>query len=284
MKTTVIYQWPDLRGYLAYKLMPEATCLVAEPGETGETVLRRMDTGCERFWFHLAATITTNFPSGRSELLASLGDRGVQVVNGHITDISKRHLQQFNRERGYLDVLAAETGDPDELLILKTNYNSGGDAERYLSTAEYDRLELNQSDAVPAGFKYHVGARSSFDPEYWKNPAFVFERFIHNKWGIWYRAMVRRPKVALCQFQCSAQIKKDGRSRLLQITWLRSDDRSAAAGSIGALVLRFIEDFQFDFGAVDLVTDLENVAAVVDVNPTPWGGGQPGVEAYLNSD
>ena len=284
MKSTVLYQWPDLRGSLANVLTPDATRLVAKPGETGNAVLERVDAGCKRFWFHLALTITTNFPSGRSALLASLRDRGIDVVNGHITDVSKRHLQQFNRACGFPDVLAAETGDPDELLILKTNYNSGGDAERYLSTAEYDGLELKQSDAVPAAFKYRVGARSTFDAAYWKNPAFVFERFIQNKWGIWYRAMVRRPKVAICQFQSSAQIKKDGRSRLLQINWLRSDDGGVATGSIGSLVLRFIEAFQFDFGAVDLVTDLESVAAVVDVNPTPWGGGQPGVESYLTTD
>lgn len=284
MRSTVIYQWPDSRGYLANVLMPDATCLAAAPGETNVTVLERLKSACECFWFHLNATMTTNFPADRPALLASLLGRRIEVVNGNVTDISKRYVQQFNREHGFQDVSAPQEGDPNELLILKTNYNCIGDGERYMSALQQDRLGLKRSEAVPEGFKYRVGPRSTFEPACWANPAFVLERFIHNEWGIWYRAMVRRPKIALCQFQSPAQIKKDGGSRLLQIMWLRSDDHSVRSGSIGSLVLRFIGAFRLDFGAVDVVTDLKGVATVVDVNPTPWGGGQPGVEPYLTSD
>jgi len=281
MKPTIIYQWPDLRFYLTNALAPADSYLLAEPGDTAKSVLGKLQRGCECFWFHVDCTITTNFPTGRAELLATLSDMDIKVINGHVTDISKRYLHEFNRNHDFTDVSATNIGDPDELIIVKTNYNSLGDTEQYLSAVDLDLLGLNRSESVPAGFQYHVRARSSIDATFWSNPALVCERFIRNQYGIWYRAFIRRPKLALCQFQSPAPIKKDGKSTHLGTMWLRTDDGSAAQSATASLVLRFIEAFRLDFGAVDIVTDLKGVAAIIDVNTTPWVGRRAPEFPYL---
>jgi len=282
MNPTVIYQWPRSSRYLINQLLPEAAYLPAEPdGDTCESVLERLEGICECLWFHLDCTLTSNFPDGRMELLAWLTSRNVHVINGHITDISKKHIQQFNRDHGFHDVSATQTGDPDEMLIVKSNYNYFGVVERKLSLLAQARLGL--SDAVPEGFEYRVEKRSSVDSTCWTNPAFVCERFIHNPYGIWYRAYLRRPKVVVCQFQNPAPIKKVGPSIRLQTTSFRTDGDPGASGAVASLVLRFIDAFRLDFGCLDVVTDLKGFAAVIDVNPTPWATVQPGMVSYLTA-
>ena len=283
MKFSVIYQWPESRGYLVHRLLPAAHCLAAEPGETYKQVLERLPAECESFWFHTACSKTACFPAGRSTLLASLAERGVQVVNAQVTDISKRNIQQINREHGFVDVIAAEAGDPDELIIVKSNYNWVGGGERLLSAAEQAAIGLDPLEAVPEGFAYQVKPRSEVEPAYWTNPAYVCERFIQNDVGIWYRAWLNRPQLALIQLQNPAPIKKTQPSKRLHANLLRTDD-STTSSKIASLVIQFINAFQLDFGAVDVVTDLKGNAAVIDVNTTPWGAASLGVDQYLSAN
>lgn len=280
-KTTVVYIWPNWEFYLARAVAPEATYLAAEPGDTCESILHRLTPDCECFWFHLDATITTKFPSERPALLAALSKRGIQALNGEVLDISKRCLHKFSREHGFVDVSAAEAGDPDELIIVKTDYNSRGSTERELTESDQALLGLPHDSAAPVDFQYHVGPRSSIDPSAWKNPALVCERFIRNDYGIWYRAFIRRPKMFVAQFRAAAPIKKDAKSVLLEITRLRTDDNSTMSNKIASMILRFADAFRLDFGALDIVTDLNGVAAVVDVNPTPWNGQRAALFQHL---
>jgi len=275
----LIYKWPALSGYMLQQVAPDANVLPAEPGETWETVLERLPATCDRFWFHVACTIATSFPTGRMQLLSELAQRGIQTVNALVNDVSKSYVQRFNREHGFPDVAADPAGDPDELLIVKTNDNCVGDAEQYLSKSARDLLGLEPSP--PAGFQYQVLPRCQIDPAYWSDPGLVCERFIENRLGVWYRAYLRRPKMALVQFRSAARIKKVDPSTRMQITWLRTDDDSCGSSTIATLMLGFINEFQLDFGAVDVVTDLNGFAAVIDVNPTPWRTVQPGVAEYL---
>jgi len=279
MKTGTIYKWPDKRGYLINDLAPDAVYLPAKPGETSDSVLERLEGTCESFWFHLDCSKTLGFPASRTDLLAALAERRIHVVNGHVTDISKRYLQQFNREHGFVDVSAEETGDPDELVIVKSNYNALAGPERKLSAWEQDYLGV--SATAPEGFSYYVAARSSIDPSVWRNPALTCERFIGNELGIYYRAFICRPKIATVQLRCPAPIKKARTSTRMQIMWHTTGDASAASSVIPGLVCRFIDAFLLDFGAIDIVTDLKGVAAVIDVNSTPWATPHPGVNEYL---
>ena len=198
-----------------------------------------------------------------------------------MTDISKRYVQQFNREQGFSDVSAPESGDPDEILIVKSNDNYAGGPDRHLSAGHLEKLGLSEAQKVPRGFEYRVGKRSSIDPSCWKNPALVCERFISNSHGIWYRAWKCGPKIAISQFYAPAQIKKVRTSTRLQTMWLRTDDDSCS-GVIPSLVLRFISAFRLDYGAIDIVTDLRGKAAVIDVNPTPWSSLNADLIAYLS--
>ena len=260
--------------------MPQATYLLAQPGEDPQSVVNRLPRDCQQFWFHVNCTVTSRFPLGRRGLLAALTERDIEVFNGYVTDISKRHVQQFNREHGFPDVSAPESGDPDEMLIVKSNYNYAGGPDRRLSAEDLEKLGLNEAQKVPAGFEYLVGTRSSIDPSCWKNPALVCERFVSNPNGIWYRAWKRGPKIALGQLYMPAPIKKVRKSTRLQTTWLRTDDDSCS-GLIPSLVSRFAAAFRLDYGAVDIVTDLQGTATVIDVNSTPWSTKFPDIVAYL---
>ena len=91
---------------------------------------------------------------------------------------------------------------------------------------------------------------------------------------------MRQPKIVLYQFQNPAPIKKAHRSTFLQSIRLHPT-ASSSASPIRSLVVSFINAFGLDFGAIDVVTDLNGDVAVIDVNPTPWGTAPSGVVSYF---
>ena len=283
MKSVLLYRWPSRRGYFIDGLAPDAGYLPAFAGDTCEEVLERLQDVRETFLFHLDCTFTTNFPAGRLELLAELSRMGVQVLNGYVTNISKKYIQQFNCDHGFPDVSVAESGDPDEMLIVKSNYNSFGRTELRLSKWGQDVLGFKQPEIPSVGLEYRVIPRSHVDPADWSNPALVCERFVTNPDGIWYRVSVRRPKIVIRQFRCSNAIKRPSKSTVDRIFWLGG--APSISSGVEALVWRFVEAFQLDFGAIDVVTDEHGVATVIDVNHTPFHSSHdPEILSFLRED
>jgi hypothetical protein len=71
-----------------------------------------------------------------------LRQRKVSVLNCLPSDIRKRTIQSLCHDFGLPTVTVPRTGPDDELLIVKTDLNSGGRREQLLSPAQKTQFNL----------------------------------------------------------------------------------------------------------------------------------------------
>lgn len=275
-----------LRFYLQDYVAPRAKLYRVRPGDSAEAILRRFSPPPRRFWFHIDWTVTRNIPAGRAELLAALRNSGAEIVNGDIVEVSKRSLHQFNRDNGFPCLAAGPEGDPGEPIIVKTNCNYGGSTERAVPAFIRRRFGLDRlSDSIRSFDQYRVLPRKDVPAAYWTDPSLVCERYIECNDGIWYRAYLMKPNLAICEYRSKEKVKKVGASELVRTIWMRTgEDPGNGCPPVATLVRRFILKYGLDFGAVDAVTDQAGLDAVIDVNPTPfYRHPVPGLVEYLNA-
>jgi hypothetical protein len=275
--THSIYDWQTLPEFLAFALLPDADVLAARPDDEVETMLGRLGPRTATFLFHLNGTLTARFPRDRNALVRALESRGVTVLNGAVTDISKRSIQERCRRLGLATTLAAADGDADETVIVKTNYNYGGEIERLLSPADRQALGIEAPpEAITRAAAYPVLRRADVPAPWWTDRSLVIERFVANTGHRWYRAFFLLTHVVLSEMVNPEPVKKVGGSRMTRQWLLESTGDGGVsgigAGCPGALVHdleRLRADARLDFGAVDLVVDDDGTPHIIDINSTP---------------
>ena len=136
----VVYEWNAWDGFLISLLVPEATILHAGINHPLTEILDALPTDAQNFLFHLDCTITTRFPACRLQLISILEERGIGIFNHDSSDITKKTIQKQCASLHLNTTLAGPDGDPNEQLIVKTNFNFGGKNEQTLS--EEDRITL----------------------------------------------------------------------------------------------------------------------------------------------
>src|SRR5262249_996550 len=128
-----VFAWQAWHGYLIAEIAPAATRIVARPLQSYEQILASLPASAERFIFHVNLSYTEHFVVGRPEFLRELRSRGVVVLNAGLTDVRKRSLCQRCQASGLPWPFALPNGPEEEMLIVKTNLNSGGTNEILLS-------------------------------------------------------------------------------------------------------------------------------------------------------
>jgi hypothetical protein len=275
----IVYEWNAWEGFLIAQLTPEATVVRAKLGDVVEDVVDRLPEGPASFLFHLDCTITRRFPRCRPELLEALNRRGVWVLNGAIDDISKKSIQQRCRALGLNSVTTNDAGDPDELIVVKTNLNYCGKNERMaLSESERTQLGIEKvNNSIRSPDDYKVIPRREVNAEWWGDASLTLERFIENRENRYYRCFFFNGKIVLVEMENPEPIKKVGKSRLVK-TWYmtaRSDGLTHANPSdyperaVDA-VLKFTGAYVPHFATFDIVRDDEHQPYIIDVNVTPW--------------
>ena len=112
--------------------------------------------------------------------------------------------------------------------------------------------------------------------EWWDDRSLVLERYVQNTRNAWYRAFVNFSALTVCEFADTSLVKKVGSSRFLR-SWhlnLATDDPfrpedGGLPGSAAEQLPLFLRAIGLDFGAVDLMTDDDGSAYIIDVNTTP---------------
>jgi len=270
--TWVLYHWLSDSGYFIHAVVPECMRLAARVDDTMPAVLHAVPPGTTHFAFHLNCTVTGRFPEERGALVEALTSRGIRVLNGGATDISKQRVQRLCSELGLLTVTATRDGNPDEMVIVKTDLNFGGDSEWALSGEQRAALGITEgSDIIWKPNHYRVIPRREVEAQWWTDRRLVCERFVSNREERWYRAFLFLNRLAVCELLNPNQIKKVNESTVRRVWMVSLDDAAvppdAPVGLMESLA-RFVRALPLDFGTVDVVADDAGAHYVIDVNTT----------------
>lgn len=277
----VVYEWHAWWQFKIVRALPEAVRLTAHPGEHADEVLARCPPGALAFAFHINATFSAEFPHGRDQLIAGLRDRGVVPINAAVTDISKQWVQAQCAASGLPVAAAAREGDLDERLIVKTNHNYGGRSERLLTPELLVSLRIPRpSGEVTSTREYPVVPRRDIPDDWWTDPGLAIERYIQNRRHRIYRVNVAGRRFDILRLVNTNVVKKVGDSveKVTVFCGREQLERGAVPGvdaEVGVTCIRFLDRAGLDFGSLDVITDDDGRAYIVDVNPTPYGSTNP---------
>lgn len=277
-----IYEWKAWTGFLLPELAPRAARIRATIGDVWDDILAQVDTDCTLFAFHLNLTRTDRIPAGRARLIAALRQRGVAIVNAGIADISKREVQRACGAAALPCAAAPRAGDPSEWLIVKTDLNDAGGPERRLSPSDRERLDLPPLPPQPPAADdgaYRRLQRRDIDPEVWDSPDLIVERWIANARDIFFRVYVARAHIILCRAEDPACFKKM-RGGIPRTAWFLDTARATIVHGtepppthVIDAVARLRSVLRVDFGAIDVLEDERGRCYIIDVNTTPYWGG-----------
>jgi hypothetical protein len=186
-------------------------------------------------------------------------------------------MQERCRRLGIGCTLATRIGSPDEMLIVKTNLNYGGEIEQRLSATERELLGIDApASVITKASDYPVLARRDVPVDWWSDQSLVVEKFITNHEHRWYRVFFLLSHVVISEMTNPSEIKKVGGSKMTRhwCVTMNADGTVAGVTADGPHEMlrdvdRLRRDAALDFGAIDVVAADDGGAYIIDVNTTP---------------
>ena len=270
------YYWSRLQGYLLAKLAEGLDFVGVESCEpaTALHILGMVSPATEAVILHIDQTFDDSLipPDVRRQLVGRLTGMGIRVLNGAVADISKRTIHRHSRSIGLPDPTAPPRGNDDELLMIKTDLNCGGNPEHYFSGRPRGAIISGPAD-------YRVLPRGDVPPDWWAAEEFCIERFISNAEDEFYRFHLLGDRVVLSEARSERPIKRldgtcpqvDHCTDLDEISAWASGGRGSWAGAAWSAAT-FARTFGLDYGAIDVLRDDQGWYYVIDVNKTPYWG------------
>ncbi|HYL38248.1 MAG TPA: hypothetical protein VEV17_20190 [Bryobacteraceae bacterium] len=274
----VVYEWPSSDGLLISRLLPRATRIRARVQDRVEDIRARVPPGARAFLFHLSATFTGRFPLCRAALIEELGRRGIQVINGAVLDISKRTLQLHCRQLGLNSTTGACPGDPDELLIVKTNMNYGAADDRVLSWNQRRLLGLRRiTREIKRSRDYIVVRRREVKEKWWQDSELAIERYINNPENRIFKLYRALDHVAINDMINPHWIKKPSGSTQRVNSFFRLSasgiETCVQASDVPSAVihdgLKLLDHLSMLYGTLDIAMDEAGKCYIIDLNSTP---------------
>src|SRR6266536_4334411 len=164
-----VYAHSFWTGSLLHGILPRAHCVTVCLGEDSPDVLARLPVTCRAFVFHVNLTLSARVPLDRDRLVQELRARDIVVRNAMVCDISKRAVQRDCARAGAASIVAPPDGDPDELVLVKTDYNYHGVRERELTVQQRRTLGYESPHDLPsrAESDYRVVRRREVPKAVW---------------------------------------------------------------------------------------------------------------------
>jgi hypothetical protein len=288
-----VYDWSSWSGTLIRNIVPRAKRIAASFEESPQELAARLPSGALTMLVHLDISDNGPFITDATEFLRILAQRNVTVLNGQVRDIRKSTVQSACTSFGLPSVKPAPIGDPDELLIVKTDLNSAGARELRLTAEQRARYNLPATThQLKNRDGYFVSRRAELTADIWNDPNLAVERFMQNPHGRFFRVYVLVNAVVISVGHVGSQIKRIGSADRRENYWLwRQGENiqmcSGTSSDIPSGLLRtmgvFIDRFHLDFGAMDVVESEAGDFYIIDVNKTPFWDDehQPGLLKHL---
>lgn len=294
MGTHIIYDFRSNPGFVLREIFPEAVVIPAGIKDNPRRLMKSLSADTKFFSYHLDITDFSSFPNRRARFNERLRKKGIVVLNGEVTSISKRNIQALFQSNGINSARASREGDSEELLIVKSDYNHGANTERNLSAKEREALKLPEiRETIPKPLDYSVLKRRDLDPAAWRLPGIVIERYISNDMHLFFRVYLLGKALVVSRVINPALIKKMYEGIERSNLFLEIGPESARVTEAGydpppgliSTILATRRCLKLDFGAMDVVVDNSLTPFVVDVNATPyWGAiGQEQIITFLRS-
>jgi hypothetical protein len=292
--TPWIYDWSSCwNDTLIRNIAPRARRIHAVMEENPQALAARLPRRARTVLVHLDITDNTPFIADPAEFIRVLAQHDVSVLNGNARDIRKRTVQSCCENHGLPSVTAVIAGDPDEMLIVKTDLNTGGTREQRLSDAQKGRFGLPVSISRLKGPDgYYIARRAELGADVWNDPDLVVQRFVQNPLGRFFRIYVAINAVVISEAYAGSPIKRIGNvvRRHNHWLWREGEILKASSGNnskLPAALLQtagvFMDRFHLDYGAIDVVESERGDFYVIDVNKTPFWDNehQPGLLKHL---
>jgi hypothetical protein len=256
-------------------------------------LVRRLPRRTNLLLVHLDISEDAPFIADALDFVRTLSTCGVVALNCLSRDIRKRTVQARCKAYGIPHLAATRDGRADELLIVKTDLNSGGTREQLLPAQQKQKFNLPASIGRlngPSG--YFVKQRGELGADIWNDPDLVVERYVTNARGRFFRIYVAANAIVISEAFDHRDVKRMGGDLRRRNYWFWRHDKLLNAYSDNTVELpaallstvgTFVDNFQLDFGALDVVESETGDYYVVDVNKTPFWGDerQPGLLEHL---
>ena len=291
-----ILEWPNCNDYLVSALFPSAQRLPISISGRNDSLLSSLDPGVRCVFIHVDLTDTSIFPADRNAITGLLRNRGITIINAHITDISKRRLQQACRASGIPSVALDGRPPVDDAtkVIIKTNKNYGGIPEQRLqmTLAAHPEVAAYEQPATESP-QYRICRYGDVTPEVWENQDYVVERFVENSLHLKFRCHVLMDRMVVSAVFDAAPVSRmewgSARHEMYYAGDIRSAEASMAAdfSFVKPLADRIAEsirvlrrDLKMDFGSIDVMANDAGVCFPIDINTTPYWG-RPDLDAVV---
>jgi len=288
-KHVAIMEWPNCDDYLVSTLFPRAQRLPINIGGRNDSLLECLRPGVRCVFIHVDLTDTSSFPADRDAITAFLRHRGIAMINGDITNISKRRLQQACQACGLPSVALSGRRPADDAttVIIKTNENYGGIPEQRLHTAlaAQPGIAAHEQGATENP-NYRICQYGDLPADIWENQDYVVERFVDNSRHLKFRCHVLMDRMVVSAVIDAAPVSRmewgSERHEMYYAGGVRSAEAPAAAGAfsfVGPLADRIAVSIgvlrrhvKMNYGSIDVMADDAGVCFPVDINTTPYWG------------
>jgi hypothetical protein len=278
-----VYDWSLWKPMLITNVCADARRIGAKFDERPERLLRRLPRRADRVLVHLDISDDSPFIASAAGFSSALVAHGIEVLNCNVRDIRKRTVQSACMAYGLPSLIPTPTGPADELLIVKTDLNSGGVREQMLPGRVKKRFNLPpQAGVIKSPKGYFVSRRSQIAPELWKDQELVIEKYLTNPDGRFFRIYVMKSAIVISAGYSQDRLKRMGGDVRRQNHWFWRDRDSIAPfdadPKLPSALLRtlgvFIDRFDVDYAAIDVIESESGEFYIVDVNKTPYWGSE----------
>lgn len=279
-RTMIIYSFNTNEKYLAQHLFPNAIVLNASILDDPHTILKKIPSHTNYFLFHINLSETTNIPKNRDTLIKRLHEEEIIPINNHLTDITKKNLTKMLGKANSKSLQASKVGNPDDPLIIKSNYNYGGLQEKKLEQHKRLALGISKTPKTKGIFKYQIKLRSDIKDELFEDKTLHIEQYVANNQDAFIRIYFLYDSFILSKAYTKKQIKKmyEGIRRENYFgnfsescsTSNQNLDIECKNAIIETNKLRLA--CNIDYAALDLVFCNNKASYIVDINSTPFWG------------
>jgi hypothetical protein len=276
-----VYQWNTSENFLLPHVIPQGLRVDAHLTDSPEEVVGKLASDTESFVFHLDVSLAGRFPLQRRLLIHLLSSRGIKVLNGDVIDIRKRTIQQVCRDLGLNSVSIDRRETPEQMVIVKTNLNYGGQREDALSDREKKELGIPLGKPVIKDpLDYRIMRLSEVDESWWSDERIVIEKYVANSEDKIFRFYVMRHAVVLTEAVNPNLIKKmepglQRQEHFLNLHEGRFSRHTAVTRRLEKMLADvgiFIRQFRLDFGTLEVVMSEDGEPYIIDVTTTPYWG------------